>query len=192
MGRVKTFTNGGSLLPGDLNSMEDDYEFAFSTYKTIQTGSGITGTLGAGATVYALAGNGMGPVLLANGGGNGTNTDGSMPFYFDPADHTANTRTTQGRLRATVAADNAPGMTFTFGLYNAGTMAGGKLTAGTLVAGTTSTVASPASGAMVVASGAAPFTLPAVGFYLLGFTVSAAMAAGSNCQITMRLQVRQT
>jgi hypothetical protein len=93
MARVKTFTNGGSLLPGDLNSIEDDYEFAFSTYKDIADFGWIH--LDAPATGVYLWGK------------NGNPIGSTLPqpayqlalFYFDPAYYLANARTTKLRVR---------------------------------------------------------------------------------------------
>jgi hypothetical protein len=60
MARVKTFTNGGSLLPSDLNAIEDDYEFAFSTYKDIADRLGGLDRAAAGVYLWGKNGNPIG------------------------------------------------------------------------------------------------------------------------------------
>ena len=56
MARFKTFSNGGSVLPGDLNSIEDDHDIAFSSYKALGVGVERVSVIGssAAAATYPL------------------------------------------------------------------------------------------------------------------------------------------
>ena len=191
MARVKTFVNGGSLLPGDLNSMEDDYEFAFSTYKELRTGSGTASAPAAGTYVIPTDASSGGPGIAA------VPVVATYAFYFDPADRTANTRTTQYRLRAQVITNAvAPATNWTIGLYPVATWGGASgsaptvLTLGTVVTGSTVAVNAPA--ATTASQGnSGDFTAPAAGWYVFGVVNSGAAAAGSSLVVTAALQARQ-
>jgi hypothetical protein len=188
--RVKTFTNGGSLLPGDLNSMEDDYEFAFSTYKDLLERGGASAAAPAAATL-----------VLPDSGGTTlaavpVNLD-DFAFYFDPADRTANTRVNKLRVRAQVFTNAvAPATNWTVGLYPIATYGGASgaaataATLGTVVAG--STVAVNAPGATSQNQGnSGDFTSPAAGYYVFAVVNSGAAAAGSLVTVRAVLQARQ-
>lgn len=190
MARVKTFVNGGSLLPGDLNSIEDDYEFAFSSYHGLVgiAGSARFDSTSAG-TFLLLPGPNLGGVPASG------NTAGLCAVYFDPADFTANTRVNKLRIRASALVNNvAPAVTFTVGLYPITSPAGAagslSVTLGGVVAGSTVAFASPAvNSPNQLNSG--DFTAPAAGYYALGVVVSGAAAASSGVGISARVQMRQ-
>jgi hypothetical protein len=187
--RVKTFTNGGSLLPGDLNSIEDDYEFAFSTYKqTLTFGSVALGaSTGVSGTVYVLTPAHGGVILAAAG-----STPGGYPvYYYDPADWLGNTRTTKLRIRATVnVGGTAPATTVTVGLYQITGLTAGAYTVSAVIAGSTVAFATPGANTQNQ-NNSGDFTAPSAGQYVLGYTLSAATAAGSSMAISALLQMRQ-
>lgn len=188
MARVKTFTNGGSLLPSDLNSIQDDYEFAFSTYKAIiEKGSSGPGSTAAGG-VYALGGTGA-LVPLANT---------TPAFYLDPADFLANTRVSKLRMKGTLVTNAvAPTINYTFGLYPVATWGGGSnvtpfvATLGAVIAGSSpAAINTPGANSTTIVTGA-DFSFPAVGWYVLGLLTSNAQPANCIVQATGQLQLRQ-
>jgi hypothetical protein len=193
MARVKTFVNGGSLLPGDLNSIQDDYETAFSTYKSGTIERFASSAAAPVAGTYVLhGGTGAGqlavvPVTLAN----------YRPFYIDPADFTAGSRTNKLRLRAQLFTNAvAPATNWTVGLYPVATYGGASgaeptiATLGAVVAG--STIAFNAPGVTSQSQGnSGDFTAPAAGYYVFAVVNSGAAAAGAVVGVRSVLQVRQ-
>lgn len=195
MARIKTFTNGGSLLPGDLNSIQDDYEAAFSSYKIYRRVDGVSG--GASSTfaagTYMFVGSSGGVVLSAGA----ASALASSAFYLDPADVAAAPRTAKLRLGAGVIVNGtAPATTMTFGLYPVATFGGASpnmptvATLGTVVAGSTVGFASPAaSSSGQVNSG--DFTYPSAGYYVIGIVNSGTSTANSVMAFSATLQYRQ-
>lgn len=197
MARVKTFTNGGSLLPGDLNAIEDDFEFAFSTYKTItQRGGRIASAAAAGT--YLLRYHGVGANAALGDAGVVPAADLAPMFYLDPADWLANTRVSKLRVRGAVITNAvAPAANFTFGLYPVATWGGGASTypfintIGAVVAGSPpAAIAAPALSTQTVVTGA-DFTFPGAGWYVLAVVTSAGTAATSVEACYADLQLRQ-
>lgn len=187
MGRVKTFTNGGSLLPGDLNSIQDDYELAFSGYKHLATGAGSGNFSGTAAFLLWF----NGPSLVA------TASSGAAALYLDPADFAAGSRAVKYRVKATVITNAvAPANTTTVGLYPVATWGGASgaapfvNTVGAVVAGSTAAVATPALSTRTEAD-SGDFAAPAAGYYVLGFASSGSLAAFSFVQVKSTLFVRQ-
>ena len=192
MARVKTFVNGGSLLPGDLNSMEDDYEYAFSTYDfwvsrgVYRFDAPAAGTFLLPAGAITDAGTG----LAASAAG-----AGSAVHYIDPGLETANTRTTYYNLSATALVNaTAPTVTFTVGLYPVTAVAGAaatlSVTLGTVTAGSTVAFTSPALDSLNHGV-SGDFAAPAAGFFALAVVVSGSAAASSSTLISVRLMTRQ-
>jgi hypothetical protein len=190
MGRVKTFTAGGSLLPGDLNNMEDDYEFAFSTYRTLARGwcATLAGSAGINTYLVPLAG-GTPTVAPQNYAGFG--------FYFDPADWTANTRVNKLRLRAQLLTNTvAPATNVTVGLYPIATYGGTSgnqptiASLGAVVASSTVTFATPGASSQNQGN-SGDFTAPTAGFYVLAFATNNVSAVNSVYSVTVELQRRQ-
>lgn len=185
MGRVKTFTNGGSLLPGDLNSIEDDYEFAFSTYKSLYT---VQANLNGGATA--------GTYLLHPRSGISASNDAAGSLYLDPADYLANTRTT--KLRVVVSAQvnsTGPAQTLTVGLYPITSPTGGSsgvvgVTLGTVTSGSTVAFASPSANSQNHGN-SGDFTFPAAGYYGIAVVVGGTTGANSGVALEADLQLRQ-
>lgn len=192
MSRVKTFTNGGSLLPGDLNSIEDDYEFAFSTYRSASPGAWALGLfVGTAAGTYII-----GPETTPVAGAG--RTDLVNPQYLDPADYTAGGRTTKYRLRAWVQTNAvAPGCSFTVGLYPVATWGGvsggtpNVATLGAVTAGSTVLFTTPALSSQIVST-SGDFTAPAAGWFVFGVSqTGGSVAANAELDIKAALQVRQ-
>jgi hypothetical protein len=183
MARYKTFTNGGSLLPGDLNSIEDDYEQAFSAYKHILGGVGL------------IAGSTAASTLTLPNSTTGVTDNGVAVVYLNPADYAAAPRTTYFNISASCAVNaTAPAATFTIGLYPVTAVAGATgvigATLGTVVAG--STIAFPTPALSTLSNGTSgDFAAPAAGYYALGVVVSATTAAASFVSLQTRLRVRQ-
>jgi hypothetical protein len=188
--RFKTFFNGAALLPGDLNAIEDDYEFTFSTYKDIieRMGAGVTSPA-AGTYLMATSGGGtLTPVPNAAQG---------YVFYFDPADRTANTRGNKYRVRGQVIVNAvAPTTNWTIGLYPVATWGGASgssptvATLGTVVAGSTIAFNAPAANSQNQGN-SGDFTAPAAGYYVLAVVNSGAAAVGSFVSVFATLQFRQ-
>lgn len=193
MSRVKTFTNGGSLLAADLNSIQDDYESAFASYKsgTIERAGSGTPALALGTYVIP-SGNGVQQLAVLP-----VSVAGYRPFYLDPADFSAAPRLNKLRLRAQLFTNAvAPGTVWTVGLQPVLTF-GGASGAEPTVASITSTV----TGSSVVFTlpgantatqqNSGDFTAPAAGFYVLTVVNSAGSAANSVVAVRAALQVRQ-
>lgn len=192
MARVKTFVNGGPLLPGDLNAIQDDYETAFSALKHL---------IAKAIILQAPAASGANPYLLVDGNSSSGvtpsgGTAGLAVFYLDPTAYAAGSRTTYYRIAASCVTNaTAPAASFTVGMYPV-TASGGansstvSLTLGTVVTGSTASFSTPpASSSSNQAS--TNFTAPAAGYYALGTTTSGSSAANSAIAISARLQVVQ-
>jgi hypothetical protein len=190
MARVKTFVNGGSLLPGDLNSIEDDYEASFATYKAFGSHSNYRlDAPGSGTFVIVSGGSGTGVVA-----GSGA-TAGLGAFYLDPAWATSGTRSNFWRLQATCLVNNtAPTVNFTVGLYPVTSPAGGAatmtMTLGTVVTGSTCVFNTPGANSLT-AMNSGDFAAPASGFFAFGVVVSSSSAANSAILVRAGLQYRQ-
>lgn len=190
MARVKTFANNGSVLPGDLNSIQDDYEYAFSAYRpTLFERVGISGIAPTAATYVLQVGAGsMASAPLSS----------NHAFYFDPTDYTANTRTTKLRVRGQLVTNAvATTTTWTIGLYPVSTWGGASgsvttiATIGAVTAGSTIAFAAPGATAAVQGN-SGDFTMPAAGWYVLGVVNNGAAAANSSVGVWATLQLRQT
>lgn len=193
MARVKTFANNGTLLPGDLNSIEDDYEGAFSVYRNILLTSGREPAANVtGAGVYALTVQGGNNQSLVTSSA-GTTLVG---WYFDPADYAAANRALKLRVSGILVTNGvAPAVTMTFGVYPLTLVYGASgsaasFTVGTVVAGSTYAVATPGINSTSVGN-SGDFTAPSAGFYMLGVNFSGAMATNGWVDVWARLQFRQ-
>lgn len=199
MGRIKTFVNGGSLLPGDLNAIQDDYENAFASWRTIQAESMLAAEdLPANTYILPATADGVNWVQMLSGASENpaATPPPSLPplIYLDDADYPAGSRAIKLRVRATVSPNaTPPGITFTLGLYPvayAGVADRLAVTLGTVVTGSTAVLASPGASATTKAD-SSEFTIPADGPYLLGAVTSAQLANNSVAHVTARLQVHQ-
>lgn len=180
----KTFVNGGNLLPGDLNKIQEDYEGSYLTWKHIQSGALLEANP-TGSTKYVI-------------GGGATTETGVGAFYINPADweqSAVNLRTVKMRLSCSCLINGtAPGTTITVGLYPVSASTGSasevKATLGTVVAESTAVFTTPAHETLNhVASN--EFLCPAEGFYAMAYSLAA--SATSNCTLVVRatLQMRQ-
>lgn len=192
MARLKTFADGGSLLSGDMNNIEDDYEYAFSTYKVVMRRNGAFPA--ASSTSQILATN----AVLATAG-TMTAALGDTVHYMDPAWFnvtTPNTRTTKFNVRAfCMIGGTAPATTLTVGYYPvtfnaAGAAAFNTVTLGTVTSGSTVAFASPGTNTQNQGS-SGDFTAPAAGWYALGVASSGSTAASSISTIFAFLEMRQ-
>ena len=171
--------------------MEDDYEYAFGSYKGAHADVSYRFDAVAAATY----------VLLGNGGDSGTGIAagaalaGNAALYLDPAIYAAGTRTTYYNIRCNAVTNaTASAVNFTVGLYpvtaSAGAAATVSVTLGTLVAGSTTAFNTPGAGALLNgASG--DFAAPAAANFALAVVVSGAMAANSSVMVRARLFSRQ-
>jgi hypothetical protein len=198
MARIKTFVNGGSLLPGDLDSMEDDYEVAYGTYKVLHTTTIRLDAPAAGTYVFLDGYAGAG---LAPSGAQGA----EAALYKDPARYWTiastsgvNPRTVYYNLGVAAITNNtATTVTFTTGLYTVtGTTGAGAAQAGiTLnaspVTGSTVAIATPAASSTIAGTWSGDFAAPAAGWLALAVVVSAAAAASSSIALRATLTMRQ-
>jgi hypothetical protein len=192
MGKVKTFVNGGTLLPGDLNSIEEDYEWAFGSKKHLLSAS--TRLDAPTAATYLLGAGTSGAGVIASAA-----TAGLSPFYLAPLDYegsAVNKRTVKLDVQATVITNAvAPGITFTVGLYPVTAAAAGgeatvSVTLGSVIAGSTVAFATPAKEVLAEAVSSA-FVCPAAGYYALCVVASGSAAAKSSAAIRASLQMAQ-
>lgn len=186
MARVKTFVNGGTVLPGDLNSIEDDYECAFGTYKHIAWGNTQIGGSNPAGVFLATPSILTGTLLILD----------PALFWSDAATSGTNPRTVYYKLGMVILTSNTPAgaVTFTAGLYSV-----------TGTSGSTPTVAaSPVTGSTVSVNGSglvansvssvvysADFAAPTIGSYELCVATNATTAASSNTIPTIGLWARQ-
>jgi hypothetical protein len=189
--KLKTFVNGGSVLPGDLNNMEEDYEGAFAFKKHVVSQSTRLDAPGAGTFLLGAGTTGVG---VEHGGA----TAGLAAFYLTPTDYEespVNKRTVKLNVQASVITNaTAPTITFTVGLYPVSAAAGGEtavtLTLGSVVTGSTAVFTSPGKETLTEAASGL-FACPSAGFYALGVVTSGGAAAKSSAAIRALLQVSQ-
>lgn len=176
MARVKTFTNGGSLLPSDLNSVQDDYELAFSSYRTINDSR------------FVFAGGKPAGTYFANNGSD----DFSSPFAFDPADHAAAPRTVKLRLRCSLlSSGTALAADITFALFPVTSLsASPALTIGSAVSGSSVVFSAPSANSSLRSVGS-DFTAPAAGTYVIGAVQSATSGGAAYSVGRAFLQLHQ-
>lgn len=191
MARFKTFTNGGSILPGDINAIEDDYESAFSSYRDVTLViSRAVAPITIASTWMLLPGN----TQFIVPGDTAAIAYGAV--RLDPADYAASPRTTKYRLRAGCFVNAvAPAITFTLGLYPVATWGGASgaapivQTLGAVVSGSTVAFATPPVGESHATG--ADFTAPAAGWYVVAAALSgSAMTANSQAAFSVALQRR--
>lgn len=195
--RVKTFSAGGAnWLPADSNQMEDEYEYAFSAYKTIlRRSSQVQPNL----SDLCVAGIAMGTNVY-------TRRDTLAPlaskvdclFYLDPADRTtpvaggplgANPRTFKYRITSELITGQDPiGVsTATFGLYQVTAWSTGTSTptVSAYTAATTHDIPNPGINGRYGGVSFA-FTAPA-GWYFLGLIYSGTPGVATH-QAAVELQ----
>src|SRR4051812_31591738 len=140
---------------------------AFTTWRTVAWGGGTIPTQGAGGTLLMSGGPGAEAVhaIAAVGAAGG----GAWVFYLDPADWTANARTTKLRLRAQCSVNAvAPATNLVPGLYPVNGVSGPSGTApaltgvGAVVSGSTATFTTPGASTMNQAL-STEFNAPAAG-----------------------------
>lgn len=191
MAKLKTFVNGGSLLPGDLNAMEEDFEGAFAFKKHLLSTSTRLDAPAAGTFLLGAGTSGTG--VLAAGA-----TAGLAVFYLNPVDYTespVNVRTVKLIVQASVLTNAvAPAITFTVGLYPVSAAAGAEnvvsVTLGGVIAGSTAAFATPGKETLTEAASTA-FVCPTAGFYALAVVTSGSAAAKASAAIRANLQMTQ-
>lgn len=187
-----------NYIIGLLNTLDEsnvaNLAAAFTTWKNTEHFCGSTFT-GQGAATFIIPG-GSAPtgasVVLPITAGTSIYT-----FNLDPADWTANSRTTKLRIRWHLIANGvAPAQTFTCGLYpisgfsapGAGVAAG--VTFGTVVSGSTAVFTTPALAADTTTL-STEFNCPTAGSYAFGLVNTGNMAANSALTVYGALQMRQ-
>lgn len=180
MGRVKTFINGGSLLPTDLNDIQDDYETAFSTWKQLAWFSGTPESQGTNSAWG-------GPYQTAADLWGGATVRALAGFYLDPAYFAAGARGAKLRLVFTgwQSSATAPALAYTLALA-AVNAADGKV--GTTTGNTAAfTVSATATLYQAVST---EFACPAAGHYCFKLSTTTTTANGVT-RLTAALQLRQ-
>lgn len=215
----EAFDNSGASLGNIFSVVRATRAVFFNVLPTVGTAAAGNNTTSAASTAYAMAAapnasyrtlldssashtaaRAAGTYWLGQGhpaGVTGVGTlDPANVIYIDPADYpTVNGLTTQLRIRAIVEAnDVAPGGAFTFGLYpvtRPATSGGAGVviyTMGTVIAGSTVAV-TPAADSQNNLVGS-DFSIPAAGFYVIGFVAAAAVATSAHVHISASLQLR--
>jgi hypothetical protein len=190
---VNAFSAIQTVLNGNLDGTNAPaLEAAFSTWKTIQWGSGL-------ATNAIVTAGGVYGIYPFAGSSTGVWTTGlaAHSFYLEPSDYTAGTRTTRYRLRAQCIVNGAaPTTNIVPGLYPVTSFGGGAGSTptisalGTVIAGSTITFTTPALSTNTVST-STEFTAPAAGAYAFALAIGGGFAASSQVQINVQLQMRQ-
>jgi len=184
--------NNDLYLDGRITTANTDREYAFSTWKTILFGSGT-------ATPSVVTGGGTYFLYPSAGNASVVTTSGLSvyAFYLDPADYTANTRTTKYRLRVQTTVNAVSvGVNLVPGLYpvsSFGGVSGGSptiVTVGTVVSGSTVVFTTPGASSNTVLT-STEFTAPAAGAYVFMVNAGGAMNANSAASMNLQLQMRQ-
>lgn len=178
----------GTLTNADINPSAAiaDSKLASSVmpiYRQIIRGS-VTVVGGAGtAGTYTLQANGQTP----SGNGN------MWLIRLDSADLAVSGKTTKLRIKA-IATSNGTSVgavTFTAGLYPVTAFSGGagalNQTTGAVVSGSTVAFASPATN-LLTNSNSGDFTLPADGYYAIGYNLSSDAASNSRFGLDVALE----
>jgi hypothetical protein len=190
------FTSLQNTVNGGLDEVNvPNLAAAFTHYKTVLWGGCQTTTAAAGGT-FLMSG---GPTTnaAATVGTVGAAGTAAWAFYLDPADWTANARTTRLRLRAQMVTNNvAPATNFAVGLYPVTTVGAASgsdagVNTGAVITGSQATFVTPAAATAVSPVSSGDFNAPAAGYYIFAVAISAAMAAGSRATIGVQLQMRQ-
>lgn len=182
MSRVATYTNGSFFHPGEINSMQDGYEGAFSAYRTLWRGSpsSANGTIAAGTWILPSL---MGGIRQATDGNAVVHT---YALYFDPTDYAVSPRSLKLKLRGQIVTNaTAPGNNYTFAMMPV-TAFGNAIsgltpyigTLGSAVTGSSFTINTPAASSITQGVGS-DFAAPAAGHYVIVATTSATNAAGA-------------
>jgi hypothetical protein len=189
MAAIKTFSNGGTLLPGDLNAICTDYEGAYGFKKHLLSATALLEA--PGAATFLLGAGSVGVEHTAAGAG-------LSAFYLNPADYeesSVNKRTVKLTLQATCVTNAvAPAVTFTVGLYPVSSSAGAEkkveVGLGTVISGSTAVFASPGKETQTEAASSS-FTCPTAGLYALAVVVSGSAAPKSAAAVRAALQMSQ-
>jgi hypothetical protein len=190
------FTSLQSTVNGGLDETNvPNLAAAFTYWKTVAWGGGLTGTAGAGGT-FLMTG---GPTANAATGVAAVGAAGTAGWAFDldPADWTANARTARLRLRARCSVNAvAPATNFVPGLYPVASISAisgsdpSIATLGAVLTGSTVAFTAPAAGSSAAVL-STEINAPAAGPYCFAVVIGGAMAAGSRVSVTVQLQMRQ-
>lgn len=199
MARVKTFVNGGTVLPSDLNAAEDDYEVAFGTYKSLREVSIRLDAPTSGTYVFVPGYTGAGATPASAQGALAVHWLDPARYWSIATTSTVNPRTVYYNLGISVVTNNtAVGtVTFTSGLYAVtGTTGAGAAQAGVTlnaspVTGSTVVVTNPAASSPINGAWSGDFAAPAAGQYAIAVVVSSNAAANSSIALVAALTMRQ-
>lgn len=147
----------------------------------------IAAATGAGQRFFIGSKGGDAPTTAGGSAGVGV-------FYFDPADHAEEGKSTKVRLALVLLVNGAaPVSDFTVALFPVTAVAGAvgvlSITPGSVIAASSVTVVAPAISAMTIAA-SADFDPPAAGHYILGVNNSAVTAANSLAVCEVGIDVR--
>ena len=175
-----------------MDATLDDYEVAFGTFKQLSERS-VALLGGATAGTYWLTPSGI-PVA-------GPVTNSPSLIWLDPARYWADAYTSAVNPRSVwynlaaglISGTPAVGtVTFTAGLYAVTGVAGGAVTFnGTPITGSTVTISNPSASTVLSAAYSGDFAAPSAGWYAVGCSVSATLAASSLVQVLASLSYRQ-
>lgn len=179
----------------ELDTAKTDYELGFSDWKTLYTFRASQATSLVGGTKYLMPVAGSSTTLLTVVG---TGTFGITAINLDPADHAAGARTVQMRTRARVATNAvAPGITLPFVVAPIATIGGTSsnpptvATVGSNIGNSDANIPSgTGANTTAVAVNATPYTMPAVGSYVVLCAPSSSQAANSVFGAIVDLQYR--
>lgn len=185
MALTKTFS--GSILPSDLNRLQEDYGAAFGFLKILRSGSVRLDTPPGGIYLIAPGSTSILPT---------SPSAGLAVFYLDPswfAVSPINERTVYYQVATSILINSTfPSTTFTTSLYPVtGTAGGGNavtVSLGSPVGGSSASFANPKAN---VASVSGFFPAPMAGFYTIGIAVASNVVSNSSIVLNACLQMKQ-
>lgn len=198
MTRFKTFADGGSLTPVDLNGIRDDAESSF-LWRKVQSRTGFlnqfnpedVGSMAGKLWTFSLITLEATAIGEELGGSYGGLLNGFGRFYLDRAQYQG--RLHRARIRAMVATNTIAvtgDVTFNFGLYPVTYLGGADLEVSITavpMGGSTATVESAAS---TIANGiSGEFPMPVEGSYMFAMTSNGTVPTGHRSIHAVQLEV---
>lgn len=187
MTRFKTFLNGATITHTDLNNIQDDYEFIYSTWRNVLNKTGRGGVLNSASTYFLDTG-----FLVSTGQGDYATL--KCHRKFDPLDFNSSYRTTQFRITGKLITNNvAPAANFFLNIYSNPSYvslpfgAGTGIVAASVHADTSVGIVTPGATSITDFT-SNTFSLSAISDYIIGIRSSVNTAASSQIAVIAHLQ----